>query len=112
MSILDIANADLNNSIKADMELINVQVKANTPQTEVSCLKSHIGVTADANTGQLIASESITISFLEKELLDKGITLVADESIANWETFSFLLVEQMPDKTLGLIKWQAARYDT
>lgn len=112
MALVDIANTDLNNAIKADMELVNVQANKDSAQVQVSVLKSHIGASLDPETGQIVASESITISFVKQELADKGLTLLADTSIVNWTGNAYLLDNQMPDETLGLYKWSATRYDT
>lgn len=112
MALIDIANTDLNNAIKADMELVNVQVDKDSVQVEVSVLKSHIGASLDPDTGQIVASESITISFLKQELADKGLTLLSGLSIVSWSGNTYLLDTQMPDETLGLYKWSATRYDT
>ena len=111
MALVDIANTDLNNAIKADMELVTVQVDKDSAQVQVSVLKSHIGASLDPETGQLIASESITISFLKQELSDNGLTLLSGASIVSWSGNTYLLDNQMPDETLGLYKWSATRYD-
>ena len=112
MALVDIANTDLNNAIKADMELANVQVDKDSAHVQVSVLKSHIGTRLDPESGQLIISESITISFLKKELADNGLTLLSGASIVSWSNNTYLLDNQMPDETLGLYKWSATRYDT
>ena len=112
MALIDIANADLNNAIKADMELVNVQVDKDSAQVEVSVLKSDIGASLDPDTGQIVASQSITISFLKNELADNGLTLLSGVSIVSWSGNTYLLDNQMPDETLGLYKWSATRYDT
>jgi hypothetical protein len=111
MSLLDIANTDLVNIIAPDFETVTVQVDINATPVEVQALISHIGAGLDPDTGQIIASESFTISFVQQELTDKGITLIADESIVTWKTATFMLSEQMPDKTLLMPKWQGVRYD-
>ena len=111
MALIDIANSDLNNAIKADMELVNVQVDKDSAQVEVSALKSDIGASLDLDTGQIVASQSITISFLKQELADKGLTLLSGLSIVSWSGNTYLLDNQMPDETLGLYKWSATRYD-
>ena len=112
MALIDIANTDLNNAIKADMELVSVQVEKDSAQVEVSVLKSDIGASLDPDTGQIVASQSITISFLKQELSDKGLTLLSGISIVSWSGNTYLLDNQMPDETLGLYKWSATRYDT
>ena len=112
MALIDIANTDLNNAIKADMELVNMQVNKDSTQVEVSVLKSDIGASLDPDTGQIVASQSITISFLKQELADKGLTLLSSTSIVSWSGNTYLLDNQMPDETLGLYKWSATRYDT
>lgn len=112
MALVDIANADLNSTIKADMELVNVQANKDSAQVEVSVLKSHIGASLDPETGQIVASQSITISFLKQELADNGLTLLSGISIVSWAGNTYLLDNQMPDETLGLYKWSATRYDT